>query len=123
MEINCTSGNLVKQIELWHGYGSPDASLWAHKGQICRTFLVDAAAGAARASGASAGVRAGAGAKMTAGAAAGAAPLSYIGVRVGLANSAREKIKARAVVEIYRMLLKRGRYCGLHPFDTAHSKY
>ena len=48
-----------------------------------------------------------------------ATSLSYIGGRVDLVDSAREKNKARAVVEIYRNLLKQGRYHGLHPFNTS----
>jgi len=37
-----------------------------------------------------------------------------------LADSAREKNKARTVVEIYRILFNRGRYQpGFHPFDTT----
>ena len=36
-----------------------------------------------------------------------------------LADSAREKNKARTVAEIYRILFNRGRYQpGFHPFDT-----
>jgi len=46
----------------------------------------------------------------------------YIGGRFGLVDSAREKNKARAVAEIYRALLKRGRYHGLRPFDTTKTK-
>ena len=45
-----------------------------------------------------------------------AEPLQWATV-VGLVDSASEKYKARAVVEIY---LNRGRYpLGLHPFDTT----
>ena len=41
-----------------------------------------------------------------------------IGGGVGLVDSAREKNKARAVLEIYHIHLNRGRYRGLlHPFD------
>jgi len=43
-------------------------------------------------------------------------PLSLHEGRVVLVDSAREKNKARAVVEIYRILLNRGRYRGMHPF-------
>ena len=45
-----------------------------------------------------------------------------LGGRLGLVDSAGEKNKARAVVEIYRALLKRGRYHGLRPFDTTKTK-
>ena len=38
---------------------------------------------------------------------------------VGLVDSAREENRTLAVAEIYRILLKRGRYCGLHPFDAT----
>ena len=39
----------------------------------------------------------------------------FIGERVGLVDSAREENKARAVAEIYRIPLKRGRYHRLPP--------
>ena len=41
--------------------------------------------------------------------------LHTAGGGVGFVDSARERNKARAVAEIYRTLLKRGRYCGIHP--------
>jgi len=41
---------------------------------------------------------------------------------VGLVDSAREKNKALAVAEIYRISLKRGRYRWFHPFDTTKTK-
>jgi len=45
-----------------------------------------------------------------------------IGGGGGFFDSAKEKDKAQAVVGIYRILLKRERYCGLHPFDTTKTK-
>ena len=46
----------------------------------------------------------------------------YIGGRVGLVDSAREKDKTRTVAKIYRILLKQGRHSGLHPFDSTKTK-
>jgi len=41
--------------------------------------------------------------------------LHTVGERIGLVDSAREKNKARAFVEIYRIHLNRGRYRRLSP--------
>ena len=42
--------------------------------------------------------------------------------RVGLVDGARENNKARAVVEIYRIPLKRGDAPGLYPLDATKTK-
>jgi len=50
------------------------------------------------------------------------AHFSYTRGEVGLADSARDKDKARAVAETYRVHLNRKRYrdtAGLHPFDSG----
>ena len=49
--------------------------------------------------------------------------LSNIGGGVGLVDSAKEENKARAVVEIYRIPLIRGRYHRIHPFDITETNF